>query len=161
MNVASKNLDHYLRQKSSRICYLNLLPFSASALYCFRIFENNKISFVYLLIKLCYILIALMDLWILTLFFGTDFYYFGVTVVRLLWNHGPKDTNLFPKITLCDFYVREKGNLKTHTVMCVLTINLFTEKIFLIVWTILVANIVLTTANLGKFFSLTTSKGET
>ena len=99
-------------------------------------------------------MVALVDLWFLTIFFGNDFFYFGVTVSKLFIENGASErmvTSLFPKITLCDFHVRETGYVKTYTVMCVLTINLFTEKIFLIVWTILVLNIVLTSLNLSKF----------
>ena len=150
---ASKTLDHYLRQRFLQNEHLRLRPSSCHNFNVFRTYHHNRISIIYIVIKLLYIIIAVMDLWFLSLFFGHEFYYFGVTVSKLLIKNGAKEkmvTSLFPKITLCDFFVREKGNVKTYTVMCVLTINLFTEKIFLIVWTILVANIILTTINFSK-----------
>ncbi len=72
----------------------------------------------------------------LTLYFpGYNFHMFGFHVAKHIlhgdeWNQSER----FPRVTLCDFHIRQNTNVHRYTFQCVLPINLFNEKIFIIVW---------------------------
>ena len=57
----------------------------------------------------------------------------------------------FPKVTHCDFKIRELGNDHLYTVQCILSINIFTEKIYIILWFWFVILTVLTVIDLILF----------
>lgn len=52
-----------------------------------------------------------------------------------LWNGDDWTvTDRFPRVTLCSFQIRHQARLHDYVVQCALTINLFSEKIFIIIW---------------------------
>ena len=56
-------------------------------------------------------------------------------VLRNVWNGETwRESHLFPRITLCDFPVRQLGNVQHYTVQCSLPLNLFNEIIYIFVW---------------------------
>lgn len=90
---------------------------------------------LYLFSKLIYIANVIGQLFVLNIFLGTDYHFYGIDVMRSLasgedWTQSPR----FPRVTMCDFKVRRLGNVQRYTVQCVLPINLFNEKIYLFVW---------------------------
>jgi len=72
----------------------------------------------------------------------SEYYIYGLTVVSSLLRSSDTSVALldwplserFPRVTLCDFQIRQQVNVHRYTVQCVLPINLFNEKIFLVVW---------------------------
>jgi len=101
-----------------------------------KLYGNYLIS-LYLVVKILYIINALGQLWLLNSFISNDtnkYQLYGVDVLIAIWNKQQPDTRLFPRITLCDFQIREMQNVHDHTVQCALPINLFNEKIFIFLW---------------------------
>jgi len=91
----------------------------------------------------------------------SEYYIYGLTVAgALLKLSATSDvvdwplSDRFPRVTLCDVYVRQQGvNIQLHTVQCVLPINLFNEKIFLLIWYWLVLVAVATFVNILQWTS--------
>ncbi len=134
----SKHLDRYLgaTREYRRGCCTNCKHFVSRncCLICGRRY-GNYLVFLYLFVKLLYITTSLGQLFMLNAFLGSGYHMYGVELVRKMlrsedWTTSPR----FPRVTLCDFQIRELGNIHSHTVQCVLPINLFNEKIFIFIW---------------------------
>ena len=116
----------------------------ASAKHCFLIGgkrQGNYLTVSYLLVKLVYLLNAVGQLFLLDLFLGIDYHVYGVRVVArvLRGDDSGELSQRFPRVTLCNFDIRHQGRVHDYVVQCALTINIFNEKIFIIVWFWLVA----------------------
>ncbi|KAK5982970.1 Innexin [Trichostrongylus colubriformis] len=61
------------------------------------------------------------------------FYGYGI-IWNLVTGQGWTESPNFPVVTYCDMEIRNLGHIQRHTVQCVLVINIFTEKIFLLLW---------------------------
>jgi len=74
---------------------------------------------------------------------GANFNLYGFEVIRdLIKGKDFWESPRFPRVTMCDFVIRNLGeNNHRNTIQCALPINLFNEKIFIIVyfWLVLVA----------------------
>ncbi|CAH1803120.1 unnamed protein product [Owenia fusiformis] len=104
-------------------------------LVCGRRYGNYLVS-LYLLIKVFYFANAVGQLFLLNSFIGTNYTLYGLEVVRDLINGTDwTESARFPRVTLCDFKIREFGlNIHRYTLQCVLPINLFNEKIYIFLW---------------------------
>lgn len=96
---------------------------------------GNYLVTIYMFIKLLYLSNAIGQLFILNKFLGTNYNIYGFDVISHLirgidWDDSP----IFPRVTLCDFEIRQLNNVHEYTVQCVLPINLFNEKIFIFIW---------------------------
>jgi len=97
---------------------------------------GSFLTVLYLFIKLIFVANAVGQLWLTNAFLGPwQYEYYGFHVIQAMyngvdWTQSPR----FPRVTLCDLDVRRLGNNHKYTVQCVLTINLFNEKIYLFLW---------------------------
>ncbi|KAE9415961.1 hypothetical protein Angca_005388, partial [Angiostrongylus cantonensis] len=120
-----------------RLKMKNLSPHKV--LRCLNVkYSTYYVTFIYIIAKLAFLVnvglqTKLLNQCLLPRYFSNQF---GFEAWQSLWNGNEtwKDNGLFPRVTLCDFEVREMGNIQTHTVQCVLLINVFTEKIFIVLW---------------------------
>ena len=145
MDKRSPNLDYMVRhvdrylstsKEHKSTCWGRCKKFTAR--YCF-IFcgrrYGNYVTTLYLTIKTTYLANVVGQLFLLNAFLGDDYHLYGFEVLRkLVYGHDWGTSYRFPRVTLCDFYVRKLGNIQRHTVQCVLPINLFNEKIYIFVW---------------------------
>lgn len=134
-----RHLDHYLEyQREYRGgCCVIVKHFLAKhlCLVCGNRYGNYLLS-LYMLTKVLFFGNCIFQLFMLNFFLGTNYHLYGVELVRdmlmgLKWNVA---SARFPRVTLCDFEIRQLGNIHRHTVQCVLPINLFNEKIYIFLW---------------------------
>ena len=133
-------VDAYLmRQRTStkgRCSRLKQALAQHCCLFCGK-FYGNYLTFMYLFTKVLYIVNIAGQLYILDVFLGMGHTYhlYGIKVLSKLFS-GTDFSSMgrFPRVTLCDFEIRQKTNVHRYTVQCVLPINLFNEKIFLFTW---------------------------
>jgi hypothetical protein len=111
-------------------------------------------SFIVLLftfVKFLFLFNSLVQIFLLNAFLGNDYHLFGFEVLlNLIRGLDWGESKRFPRVTLCDFHIREIGIVHRYTVQCVLPINLFNEKIFLILWFWI---LLLAAFNIGDFVS--------
>lgn len=96
---------------------------------------GNYMTALYIVIKFAFLANVILQFFLLNSLMGHDFAGYGFYVIDSMAN-GVDWTmsNKFPRTTLCDLNIRRLGNNHRYTVQCVLSINLFTEKMFLLLW---------------------------
>ncbi|UJR28448.1 hypothetical protein I4U23_009688 [Adineta vaga] len=138
ISVIDQYVDDPRRQSNNREtrwwkkCFLVFFPSSGRYL-------GDYLRNLFLFIKILYVLNAVSQVMLLSLLLGQPFWSLGITVMQLLYEGKGWDftSKYFPKVTLCDFQIREANALPiahTYTVMCVLPINLFNQQIFTFLW---------------------------
>ncbi|KAH9524006.1 Innexin unc-7 [Bulinus truncatus] len=108
-----------------------------SKFFCFFCAKRDGTYLIglYIFVKLLYVANVITQFFLLNAFMGNWYNMYGFEVIGgLMSDHAWPDSPRFPKITLCDFEIRQLQNIQTHTVQCVLPINLFNEKIFIFLW---------------------------
>uniref|UniRef100_A0A0N5AP55 Innexin n=1 Tax=Syphacia muris TaxID=451379 RepID=A0A0N5AP55_9BILA len=101
----------------------------------FRYYEAY-LTGLYIIIKVLYFVNVVGQMILMNRFLQTNKYsIYGIEVLKDLISGRPwQESGNFPRITLCDMNIRILGNVQRHTVQCVLVINIFTEKVFILLW---------------------------
>jgi hypothetical protein len=93
------------------------------------------ITITYLMVKILFIVNCILQFVLLNAFLGTNLNYWGVEILsNLVAGKDWSDTGHFPRVTMCDFQVRQLGNLHRWSVQCVLMVNMLNEKVYLFLW---------------------------
>ena len=127
-----------LAEQYKDVCCLHLKQKISkySCLVCGRRYGNFYIT-ACLVVKFLYFTNAFVQYFALNAFLGDDFAGWGLQILTGLADENPeymRASPRFPRVTLCDFEIRQLANLHRWTVQCVLPINLFNSKIFLFIW---------------------------
>ncbi|KAI0983547.1 hypothetical protein GJ496_011785 [Pomphorhynchus laevis] len=128
INAWTRFLPHYQVKNISTI--------SANNWKGERTQRRRRLSLFYFLIKCMYTVNAALQIYMLEFFIAENHIAYGLNVIMRVISGGDWSLNMrFPRVTYCDFTIRTMGdNLHQHTVQCVLPINLFNEKIFIVIW---------------------------
>ncbi|KAK7094124.1 innexin unc-9-like [Littorina saxatilis] len=113
---------------------------------------SNYLSSLYLVTKFLFVLNNIMQFLILSAFLQINFWHFGVKTLNTYstQQENRATTQTFPTVALCHFQTYDnKAALSTDGasgkwVQCILTINVFLEKLFLIEWFWLLLLLILT-----------------
>ncbi|WAR09804.1 UNC7-like protein [Mya arenaria] len=125
-----------MRQAISNFC----------CILCGKSYGNYLVT-MYMFVKLLYMTNVIVQLFILSKFFGTSYLYGFEMMGKISRGEDLKESPRFPLVTMCDFGIRQLQNVQQFSVQCVLPINLYNEKIFMFVWLWLLAVSVLNMAN--------------
>nr|AAF75840.1 putative gap junction protein pannexin [Girardia tigrina] len=90
---------------------------------------------LYFVTKLLYIINVIGQIFLLTHSLNVLVRFFGFKVLSDLGKGDDwKSTGHFPRVTMCDFQIRNLGQRTNYSVQCVLPINLFNKKIYIFIW---------------------------
>ncbi|CAI5438937.1 unnamed protein product [Caenorhabditis angaria] len=99
-------------------------------------YYESYLTYLYLGIKCLFLFNVLFQMYLLSRFLELNkqrYYGYG-TLYDIMTGKGWRESANFPVVTYCDMQIRILGHVQRHTVQCVLVINIFTEKIFFILW---------------------------
>ncbi len=127
----------------------------AASYICFWTGKNfgNYLLILYLFCKLMYLANVVGQLFLMSILLGIkNYHFFGFEILSRMGKGVDLVRNdYFPKVSHCDFKIRELGNDHHYTVQCVLAINIFTEKIYVVLWFWFVFLAIITAYDFIKF----------
>ncbi|XP_075244738.1 innexin unc-9-like [Convolutriloba macropyga] len=133
----AKHFDRYFdSQRDVGLGFFGHLRVTLSRIFCVVSKRyGNYLCLLYLFIKVLYIINIFGQLFFLGEWLGAGYHSYGLEVLADIYHRRDwTDKSRFARITLCDFKIRTIGNVQSFTVQCVLSINLFNEKIYLFIW---------------------------
>lgn len=133
----TKHIDRAIRcqmeYRTSRFARCKQVLAEYCSLCCGKIY-GNYLATLHLVTKILYVAGGVGQLFILGEFIGDGYMFYGVSALQKMLNRKYHNYKLFPRVTLCDIKLRQFSNIQQFTVQCALPINLFNEKVYLLLW---------------------------
>ncbi|OWF49229.1 innexin unc-9-like [Mizuhopecten yessoensis] len=99
-----------------------------------RHYGNNIVTLA-IFVKFLYAINVLLHLFFLNEFLSHRFYVFGYEAVLNFLEGGQRELSpRFPRVTLCDFDMRQISNVNRYTLQCVIPVNYYNEMFFVLLW---------------------------
>lgn len=101
---------------------------------------NSTLTISYIAVKLLYLANAFLQLALMDSFLSNkSSRFYGSQILGTILRGeadlgGASDSKIFPRITICDVKTTEMGTDHLYTVQCVLSFNLFNERIYAFLW---------------------------
>ncbi|CAF2059412.1 unnamed protein product [Rotaria magnacalcarata] len=129
--------DEYVNpSKKKRSSFFHRLNYRCR-LFC-QARTGASLAFFYFVVRFLYIVNLICQIIFLQYFLSyhdVNYLEYGWNVLgTLLSGLSLPESKLFPRITLCDFHIRELGERHYYTVECILVINIFIEKMYFVLW---------------------------
>ncbi|XP_046563564.1 innexin unc-9-like isoform X2 [Haliotis rubra] len=108
-----------------------------SACFCFCLGKRTGtyLAGLYLGVKICYLAVSVSMILLLNKFLAIKYTFYGYEVLEsLVANRELPESPRFPTVILCEFDIRQLQNIQRFTVQCVLSVNLYNDKIFAFLW---------------------------
>ncbi|RUS70674.1 hypothetical protein EGW08_021564, partial [Elysia chlorotica] len=106
---------------------------SCGFFWCGR-FERSYLCGLLLFTKFSYLLVTVGCFFVLGIFIEESMLSYGFDVVDDYLHGVSYELNRFPVYTICDIKVRQLANIQTYSFQCVLPLNMYNQKIFLVLW---------------------------
>ncbi|KAI0987741.1 hypothetical protein GJ496_008441 [Pomphorhynchus laevis] len=109
--------------------------------------SGSRLCYLYIFIKLVWICISIGQILAMNALLSNYKDMYGIKLLRsFLSEQTELQSSYFPKVTFCDFEIREIGYTHHYTVQCVLRANLLNEIAYTVIWfwitIVLVASII-------------------
>ncbi|OAF69070.1 hypothetical protein A3Q56_03180 [Intoshia linei] len=139
-------IDKYLTSKSrikTNFCG-KIMKSVSNVFVCFGGKRHgNYLTFSLIAVKLLYITNAILNLYFMDSIIGMKYHIYNTLILWYFGNTINYNTSLkttydsvsyFPRVTLCNFSIRHQARIHEYWVQCALTINVFNEKLFMVLW---------------------------
>jgi hypothetical protein len=114
----------------------------------YRKFSRSVLTLSYVMIKLMYLFVAVLQIYLMNVFLSNrQNSFYGYQVLKTIFSGqadlgGQSDSRIFPRVTVCDIKTKELGTEHLYTVQCILSYNLFNERIYAFLWFWIVAVVI-------------------
>uniref|UniRef100_A0A1I7TK60 Innexin n=1 Tax=Caenorhabditis tropicalis TaxID=1561998 RepID=A0A1I7TK60_9PELO len=97
-------------------------------------FWGHRLTVCLLVTKVISTIVILLSMGFMDYFMGLGPFYGWTVTMDVLQGRQWQQSGTFPRVTFCDFQIRELGYVNNWSLQCVLMVNMFNEKLFIALW---------------------------